>query len=279
MASILALLSSILWGTADFLGGNLSKRFKAIAVTGASQAVGLVLGVILVLGSGSYIAPNLSWNGYFLPAVGAGVAGFFGLVSFYSGLSTGRMGVVSPISTLSAVIPLSVAFISGERPTVIQIFGMAVAIIGAFCASGPDIVKGLPIKPLLYGLGAALGFGIALTLMAQGSKTSSLLTMTTMRVASVTVCILIALYFKTIGGFGISDLRILIIIGAIDFVANLLLGVATTKGLISVAMVFGSLFPIVTTLLAFKFLHERLHKVQYLGVFLAISGVSLISIG
>ena len=279
MASILALLSSVLWGTADFLGGNLSKRFKAIAVTGASQAFGLVLGLILVLISGSYIAPNLSWSGYFLPSVGAGIAGFFGLVSFYSGLSTGRMGVVSPISTLSAVIPLSVAFISGERPTAIQIFGMAVAIVGAFCASGPDIVNGLPIKPLLFGLGAALGFGVALTLMAQGSKTSSLLTMTSMRVASVTVCILIALRFKTISGFGISDLRILIIIGATDFVANLLLGVATTKGLVSVAMVFGSLFPIVTVLLAFKFLHERLHKVQYLGVFLAVSGVSLISIG
>jgi drug/metabolite transporter (DMT)-like permease len=115
--------------------------------------------------------------------------------------------------------------------------------------------------------------------MAQGSKTSSLLTMTSMRVASVTVCILIALRYKTIGGFGISDLRILIIIGATDFVANLLLGVATTKGLVSVAMVFGSLFPIVTVLLAFKFLHERLHTVQYLGVFLAVSGVSLISIG
>ena len=279
MASILALLSSVLWGTADFLGGNLSKRFKAIAVTGASQAFGLVLGVILVLISGSYIAPNLSWSGYFLPSIGAGIAGFFGLVSFYSGLSTGRMGVVSPISSLSAVIPLSVAFISGERPTGLQIFGMAVAIVGAFCASGPDIVNGLPIKPLLFGLGAALGFGVALTLMAQGSKTSSLLTMTSMRVASVTVCILIALRYKTIGGFGISDLRILIIIGATDFVANLLLGVATTKGLVSVAMVFGSLFPIVTVLLAFKFLHERLHKVQYLGVFLAVSGVSLISIG
>ena len=42
MASILALLSSVLWGTADFLGGNLAKRFAAIAVTGASQAFGLV---------------------------------------------------------------------------------------------------------------------------------------------------------------------------------------------------------------------------------------------
>jgi drug/metabolite transporter (DMT)-like permease len=279
MASILALFSSVLWGSADYLAGNLSKKFKPIAVTGASQAFGLLIGVILVLVSGSYIEPNLSWDGYFLPALGAGIAGFLGLVSFYSGLSTGRMGVVSPISTLSAVIPLTFAFLSGERPASIQILGMAVAVIGAFCASGPDIVKGLPVKPLLYGLGAALGFGIALALMAQGSKTSSLLTMTSMRVASVSFCILLAIKFRSVGGFRKSNLFILAVIGTTDFAANLLLGVATTKGLISVAMVFGSLFPIVTALLAFKFLHERLHQVQYFGIFLAVTGVSLISIG
>ena len=279
MASLLALFSSILWGSADYLAGNLSKRFKAIAVTGASQAIGLITGVVLVLVTGSYIAPNLSWNGYFVPAIGAGIAGFLGLVSFYSGLSTGRMGVVSPISTLSAVIPLTYAFISGERPTIIQIAGMGIALLGAFCASGPDIVNGLPIKPLLFGLGAALGFGIALTFMAQGSKTSSLMTMTSMRVISVSICILIALRYRTIGGFGKSDIKILVVIGVTDFVANLLLGVATTKGLVSVAMVLGGLFPIVTSLLAFKFLHERLHKAQYLGIILAVAGVSVISVG
>jgi drug/metabolite transporter (DMT)-like permease len=279
MASILALFSSVLWGTADYLAGNLTKRFKAIAVTGASQAFGLIAGIFLVVVTGSYIAPNLSWNGYLLPAIGAGIAGFFGLVSFYSGLATGRMGVVSPISTLSAVIPLTFAFISGERPTSIQILGMCVALLGAFCASGPEIVKGLPIKPLLFGLGAALGFGVALALMAQGSKTSSLMTMTSMRVVSVSMCIFIALRFRTVGGFRVSDLSLLIVIGVTDFAANLLLGVATTKGLVSVAMVFGALFPIVTSLLAFKFLKERLHKVQYLGILFAVAGVSLISIG
>ena len=90
---------------------------------------------------------------------------------------------------------------------------------------------------------------------------------------------LLALRFRTFGGFKILDLRILVIIGVTDFFANLLLGVATTKGLVSIAMVFGSLFPIVTALLAFKFLHERLHRVQYAGILLAVAGVSLISIG
>ena len=115
--------------------------------------------------------------------------------------------------------------------------------------------------------------------MAQGSKTSSLMTMTSMRVISVSICVLIALRYLTVGGFRKSDLTVLAVIGVTDFVANLLLGVATTKGLVSVAMVLGGLFPIVTSLLAFKFLHERLHKDQSLGIILAVAGVSVISIG
>jgi drug/metabolite transporter (DMT)-like permease len=69
------------------------------------------------------------------------------------------------------------------------------------------------------------------------------------------------------------------LLGAADFIANLLLGVATTKGLVSLAVVLGSLFPIVTALMAFKLLHERLHKVQYIGIALAIMGVAVISAG
>jgi drug/metabolite transporter (DMT)-like permease len=66
-------------------------------------------------------------------------------------------------------------------------------------------------------------------------------------------------------------------IGIADFLANFLLGIATTKGLISVAMVLGSLFPIVTSILAFKFLGERLHRIQYIGILFAVCGVILIS--
>jgi drug/metabolite transporter (DMT)-like permease len=102
--------------------------------------------------------------------------------------------------------------------------------------------------------------------------------MTSMRLITVSICILIALRYRTIGGFAIRDLRTLFVLGSADFAANYFLGIATTKGLVSIAMVLGSLFPIVTSLLAFRFLHERLHKVQYLGIVLAVGGVALISI-
>ncbi len=277
MGSLLALLSSVLWGTADYLAGNLSKRYKAIAVTGVSQFFGLLFGISAILLFSDFITPNLSWDGYLIPGVIAGIAGFIGLVSFYTGLATGRMGVVSPISSLSVVIPLIFALARGERPTNLQAVGILIAIAGAFMASGPEMKNGLPLKPIRFAVIAAVGFGTALTFIAIGSETDSLHTMTAMRVASVTVCVFLALKYKTIGGFVKANIPLLVFIGIADFLANFLLGVATTKGLVSIAMVLGSLFPIVTILLAYKFLNERLMKVQYFGIAFALAGVLLIA--
>jgi drug/metabolite transporter (DMT)-like permease len=113
--------------------------------------------------------------------------------------------------------------------------------------------------------------------MAIGSQSSALMTMAMMRTTTLIIGIGIFMKVRNMGGLGKPELPILIFIGVADFAANLLLGVATTKGLVSLAMVLGSLYPIATALLAYKFLHERLHKVQYVGIAFAVVGVALIS--
>ena len=278
MASLLAILSSILWGGADFFGGKLSKRYQAIAVTAVSQAFGLLIGITIILVSTSWIKPNLSWDGYFLSGVCAGLLGFLGLIAFYTGLATGRMGVVAPISALSVLIPLTIAFINGEKPSSAQLLGMSIALTGAVFASGPELKGGLAVKPIVLAVIAAFGFGAAVAFIAKGSASSAIMTMTTMRFSTFIVALFLFARFRTTGGFKKKDMPVLVGIGAADFIANLLLGVATTKGLVSLAVVLGSLYPIVTALLAFKILHERLHKIQYVGIGFAIAGVAVISL-
>ena len=277
MAIGLALISSLLWGSADFQGGRMAKKHPAFAVTGLSQAIGLLFGFIVVAISGGWEVPRFDSQGYFISGVFAGIAGYLGLSCLYAGLATGRMGVVSPISSLSAIIPATYALIQGEKLLLLQGIGIVVALTGAFCASGPEVSKGLSLKPLALALGAAVGFGISLTFMARGSITSALMTMVMMRVATLVISVLLALRLRTIGGFRAKDLPSLALIGVADFAANLLIGVASTRGLVSVVMVIGSLFPIMTALLAFQILHERLHRIQYLGIILAVAGIALIS--
>jgi len=277
MASLLALLSSAMWGTADFFAGRLSKKHHPFAVLGVSQIFGLVVGILIVVVSGSWQGKVLGFDGFLIPGALAGLFGYIGLACLYEGLSTGRMGVVSPISSLSTVIPLAYALITGDVLSTITLVGVAIALVGVFCASGPELSQGLPLKPILLALGAAAGFGLALTFIAIGSQSSALLTMVAMRGATFFVTISLAIKYRTTGKFSKKNMPILIFIGAADFLANLLLGIACTKGLVSVAMVFGSLYPIATAVLAYKFLHERLLRVQYLGISLAVIGVSIIS--
>jgi len=277
MASLLALLSSAMWGTSDFFAGRLSKKHHPFAVLGFSQVIGLFVGVLIVVISGDWHGKVLGFDGYLINGALAGFCGYIGLACLYEGLSTGRMGVVSPISSMSSVIPLVYALMTGDSLSTVTAIGVVVALVGVFCASGPELSQGLPLKPLLLALGAAAGFGFALTFIAMGSQSSALLTMVSMRAATFFVTISLAIKFKTTGKFGMKEMPALIFIGAADFLANLLLGIACTKGLVSIAMVFGSLYPIATAVLAFKFLGERLHKVQYVGIALAVTGVSVIS--
>jgi len=281
MAFALALLSSALWGSSDFQAGRMSKKYQPFAVLGITQLIGLAFGISLVFitreKSAVAFGTNGFFSGYFWPGVFAGIFGYIGLVCLYTGLSTGRMGVVSPISSLGAVVPVFFALIGGEELSRGRIIGVVIALAGGFCASGPEISQGFPIKPVLLAFGAAFGFGTCLTLMGIGSESSALMTMVTMRATTAIVTIFLALKFKTTGGFQVADSPSLIFIGVADFLANFTLGIATQHGLVSLVMVLGSLFPVVTVLLAFKLLHERLHKIQYLGVILAVAGVAIIS--
>ena len=278
MATLLALFSSLLWGTADYHGGKLSKIHPAIAVLGVTQAIGLVFGIGLVIVSGDFSSNAFGTDGYFIPGALAGILGYCGLICLYAGLSTGRMGVVSPISGLSALIPVGYAyFVKGDRLTLILSIGAALAIVGAFLASGPELSQGLPMKPLILALGAAAGFGTALVFMAIGSQESALMTMVMMRTTTLVVSLGILAKYRTLGGLKLKHSPILIFIGCADFLANLLLGVATTKGNLTLSMVLGALYPIFTALLAFQFLRERLHRIQYLGIFAAVAGVAIIS--
>lgn len=277
MAALLALLSSAMWGSSDFFAGKLSKKHHPFAVLGFSQVIGLVVGISIVIVSGDWHGKVLGFDGFLITGALAGLCGYIGLACLYEGLSTGRMGVVSPISSMSAVVPLAYALIKGDTLSAITSVGVVIALVGVFCASGPELSQGLPLKPLLLALGAAAGFGLALTFIAMGSQSSALLTMVSMRSATFFVTISLAIKFKTTGKFSRQEMPALIFIGAADFLANLLLGIACTKGPVSIAMVFGSLYPIATAVLAFKFLNERLHKVQYVGIALAVAGVSIIS--
>lgn len=275
MPVILALLSSLVWGLSDFLGGTLSKKRKAVAVIGGSQSFGLLFVSLLAIGLQAW-----TWNqSVWINGAIAGAMGLLGLVCFYTALATGQMGIVAPISSLSAVVPVTIGLVRGEQPSTMQLAGIVVALIGVILASGPELNGKVDPRPVLLALFAAVTFGFCVYFMARGARINPTMTVTAMRAVQVLLVIALFLAIRNLGGLVKRDIPMLATIGASDAGANVLYTFAASLGLLSVVSVLGSLYPIVTVLLAWWIHKERLMRVQYIGIAITFSGVALLALG
>jgi drug/metabolite transporter (DMT)-like permease len=280
VAVLLALLSSMLWGSGDFCGGTASRRLPAQVVVLGSQAIGLVLAVSAALISGAFHQPA----GYVPWAVGAGLSGSAGLLLFYRGLAIGTMGVVSPIASLGVLVPVVIALATGNVPSLIVGVGIAVAIVGVVALSGPERDGKVGLQPAVLAGLAAVCFGIALYCIARASAYSPLMTMVVMRVSSVIPLSIVTAVMARLGALG--DMRaprriwlLVAIAGTLDVTANVTFGIASTLGSLAVVAVLGSLYPAGTVLLA-RIVHgEKLARIQQVGVVVALAGVALIAGG
>lgn len=285
MTALFALATSLLWGLADFGGGLLTRRFPALTVVVVSQAIAAaVLGAIVVATGGwSETDPRL-WF-----AFAAGLVGPVALLCFYQALALGPMGVVSPLGTLGVVVPVGVGLLLGERPGLVQVAGIAVAVLGVVLAGGPQL-RGAPVqrRAVLLTLVAAFGFGTVFVLITEASTsvTGLFLALFVQRVTNVAAGGA-ALYVAVRrggdalpdGGFPWRSLPALGFVGLADVAANGTYSVAAHHGPVTVAAVLASLYPVVTALAARGFLRERLRAVQAAGAGLALLGTVLLATG
>jgi drug/metabolite transporter (DMT)-like permease len=274
VSALLALCSSLLWGTSDFVAGLASKRLPPAAVVGWSQLVGfLTLSGVVLLGTGLASGPWVGW------ALVAGVAGAVALSAFYGALSTGTMSIVAPIAALGAAVPILLGVATGDAPSALAWVGMGVAVVGTVLASGPELRAGLHVRPVLLACVAAVGFGCVLFTMDRGARVSLVSTLWGMRLTSLLLYAAVAVVRRTTGGISRRDLPTLVFVGLADLGANALFVTASTQGLVSIAATLGSLYPVVTIALARAVLGERLRAVQNAGVVLALAGVVVIASG
>ena len=279
VAIALGLAASLSWGIADFIGGIQSRRMPVVAVVLGSQLAGLALVVVIVAVRGE--APP---DGDFaLYAALSSVGGIVGLVAFYHALSIGAMGVVAPLSSTAAVIPVAVGVATGDRPSALQAVGVAVAICGVILASREAGEEAKESRAVSRGAGFALisavGFGCFFLAIDRASDADVLWAVTVNRTVSVALLGVALLAMRPKVGLRPVDMRTLAIVGVLDITANGLFALAATKGLVSVVAVLSSLYPVMTVILARVVLKERLAAVQRIGAFTALAGVALISAG
>jgi len=277
MLALLALASSAVWGTADFFAGLKARTIAPPAVVAVTQGAALIALSAILLVRHTGLSPSFTGNGP-LWAIAAGAAGAAGLVCFYTALASGTMGVVAPISSLGALVPVFLGLLTGERPSAIAWVGMAVAVTGAALTSGPELTGAVPPRPVILAAVAAVFFGTALYCLDRGARYALLETLWGMRLTSVAMFLLVGLAARSVGGTRARDLPALTVIGLADVTANGLFAFSSSRGMVSVASVLGSLYPVATVFWARLLLGERLRRVQTIGVALTLVGVVAIAV-
>ena len=282
VALALGLAVAVVYGTADFLGGLATRRNPAFAVVALSQIWGLV-----VFAAASAIVTDATPAPRDLAlGAAAGVVGLLGVALLYQALAAGSMGVVAPITAVgAAVLPLAWGLGSGERPAVISLVGVVVALVAvALVAGGAPRGAAAEVahhsrRPLALAIGAGAAFGLLFILLAGTGAGAGLSPLVAARVASLTVLAVAVLAMRPSLRVAPGSGAAVAGAGLRDMAANVLFLLAARRGLLSLVAVLASLYPAATSVLARTVLGERLGRLQVGGLGLALVGLVLIAAG
>ncbi|MBJ7332030.1 MAG: EamA family transporter [Solirubrobacteraceae bacterium] len=286
IAILLALSAAVSWGTGDFLGGMAARRYALLWVLLASAFGGLLLSGVATVVSGDS-APTQE---HLLLAAAAGLAGLVALAAFYQALAIGTMSIVAPITATGSAIPVLWGVIGrGESLTLFAVIAIVVAVCGVILASREQdkaettgVDDATHRRSILLAIVAAIGFGTIFTLIAEAGEESifwpaAALKATTL--AAVVLIVLLAGSRRATWGARPRGLQwwFPISIGFFDVTANMTFAAAAQRGALAITSVVSSLYPVITVLLAFFFLHERLAVSQRVGVVMALVGVAMLA--
>lgn len=277
-ATVLALTASLCFGTSDFLAGSQTRRTSLWTVIVFSQLAGLVTLGLLVLARGRGLPTEV-----LLPALGAGVLTVIAVAASYEALAIGVMSLVAPIVSLCAAVPVVVGLAGGERPSALQLGGIAIALAGVLLASREKSAgehhQTTSKLSIVLAASAALSYGFVLILYAEGARSDPYWGVFLAKTVSVALFGLAFLVTRPVLKPTRAAVVPLVAVGVFGVGGNALFSVASTMGYLSIVSVLSTISPVFLVVLAYTFLHERLSPTQRVGVASALVGVALIAAG
>lgn len=271
MSLVYAGLAAVGFGISDYVGGVTSRRAPVLTVILWSYVIQAAILAVLVPLTPGELSSGVGFG------VGAGVGGVVGLVALYRGLSEGRMAVVAPVSAVvGAALPVAVGFAAGERPGVTAIAGMVLALPALWAVSA---VAGTEAGPtgLRFALVAGAGFALFSVMIGRAPAGAGLWPLGISRLVSLGL-ILVVTRVGRLGRRLPPPARPGTAAVAVSEVAsNLAFLAAVRSGLLSLAVIVTSLYPVVTVVLARLVLAEPMSRRQWLGLGLAVVALALIA--
>jgi len=160
------------------------------------------------------------------------------------------------------------------------VVGAVLALAGAVLASVEERRSTSPerARAIVLAVVTAGALGLFVYFLGLGSREGDALsTLVGARVGSLGVLILLAAARRASLRLPARALGAVAAVGLADVSANALFAFASGHGLLALVSVLGSLYPVMTLLLAYVVLHERLTRSQQAGVAIALAGVVAIA--
>jgi len=280
MAIVLAVLSALLYGWSDYMGGRATRHMSVLRVTLYIELLMTVSYVALVvLDPAPFLLRDAIWGAI------AGIGGVGGVAAFYLALSMGSISVASPVAgVLSAVVPVIVGIAMGERPSTVAMVGIAFALSSVVLVSGALSSRraevAMPRPQLLLVVVSGCLFGlwyIALDVAGADSGWWPLLASRTLTLPALIATAVVLRH--RLRADSVTPIARRWTVGAwiTILIANLAYLVAVRSGLLSIVAVIASMYPASTIGLAIFIDREQLSRTQWLGV--GVAGFALVLVG
>lgn len=278
MALVLAVLSSVALGGADFAGGLAAKRHPVVAVVVWSHVAGLTLALVAVatVVPGRPQLADVGWGAL------AGLASCVGATLLYRALAAGQMMLAAPVAAVAAaLLPVVAGLVLGERMRPLALAGIVAALVGVALVSrsGGRARRTMPVAvTVVLAVGAGLGFGAFMVSLAQTSPAGGLWPLVFARCASLTALFTISRIRRTPLRAPLPTLRLGWLSGTLDMASSVLYLLAVREGSLALVGLLASLSPVSTVVLARILLRERTWLWQRLGAGLVMGSVVLLAI-
>lgn len=275
MGILLALAAAVLYGGSDFGGGLAARRLGSlrVSVVGSAAATMLAWATLILVGGPGPSLRAVAWG------LASGLAGGAGTLVLYRGLARGQMSVVGPLSAVgAAVVPVAAGVALGERPSLLSVAGVLVALPAIVLVAASGSVRGKLGAGLLDGLAAGLAFGILFIGLAQAGQHAGLWPVASEQTGTLLITLAIAVKTREPLRIPLRAAGLPVLVGASGMAATLAYFYATHFSMLAIAAVLVSLYPGVTVLLARTLLHERFTPAQRAGLGLCALAVAAIAL-
>ena len=273
MAILLALAAAVVYGVSDYAGGRASRRAGPLVVSLVAESSILLLLVVIVpaTSTSNPTGSDLAWG------AAAGAAGAVGIIALYHALANGAMTVVAPITgVVAAVVPVGVGLATGERPSVLALIGVAMAIVSVALIGGLVGVPHVrtPTSLAMVALLSGASFGLLFVFYDQPGGDSGMWPLLGARLASGPILAIMYVASRPHGRIDRRTALVAMVVGVLGTSANLFYLLAARRGLLTIVAVVVAMYPASTVLLATVFDGERMRRPQLIG--LAIAGLALV---